>query len=220
MTIEKVKGSPCPRGKRGPYKLPDRYRGLCACGEHSWAIVTKGFVTFVSPEDAHHLMGMNWHAFRSGTASNIYYAARGVVPRKRRQHVFLHRVILHTNDTDRDTDHIDHDGLNNRRNNLRPCSPSENAGNGRQRLGTSGFRGVTRARKRWRVVIGKSRQHVGTFDTPEEAARAYDVAAIERFGEFATLNFPLNAAARGGAAVTGTAALPAATDRDRYEVPR
>src|SRR5262245_3922618 len=40
----------------------DRYRGLCACGEHAWAVLTRGYVTLVSPEDAHHLRGRKWFA--------------------------------------------------------------------------------------------------------------------------------------------------------------
>ena len=85
----------------------------------------------------------------------------------------------------------DHNGLNNQRSNLRPCSQGQNNGNSRQRVGRSGFRGVYLKKEtlRWAACISPHR-HLGTYSTPEEAARAYDEAAIERFGEFATLNFP------------------------------
>ena len=79
----------------------------------------------------------------------------------------------------------DHNGLNNQRSNLRPCSQGQNNGNSRQRVGRSGFRGVYLKKEtlRWAACISPHR-HLGTYSTQEEAARAYDEAAIERFGEF------------------------------------
>jgi len=64
---------------------------------------------------------------------------------------------------------------------------------------SSAFKGVSwdRVNRRWLVVISCNRKqrHVGRFDSEEAAARAYDAAAAELFGEFAYLNFPDSAAA-------------------------
>ena len=56
---------------------PNRYRGLCHCGEHAWAVLTRGFVTFVSPEDVHHLQQRKWYAQENGLLTHIYAAATG-----------------------------------------------------------------------------------------------------------------------------------------------
>lgn len=75
---------------------------------------------------------------------------------------------------------------------LRLATRSQQQGNrGACRSGTSQFKGVSKTPRgvaRWRAGIAG--RYIGTFDTQEEAARAYDVAALERWGEFALLNFP------------------------------
>ena len=91
-------------------------------------------------------------------------------------------------------DHIDGNGLNNRRSSLRICTHRQNMWNSRPRGKGSKYKGVCwdKSRKRWIVVVrrGDLHIHLGRFDDEVEAARAYDRKAFELFGEFAYLNFP------------------------------
>jgi HNH endonuclease/AP2 domain len=82
-------------------------------------------------------------------------------------------------------DHINRDRGDNRIENLRPCTHSQNLGNSRARVHK--YKGVTfcKATEKWRAQMNG---HLGRFDTIEEAALAYNAAAIEHFGEFAHLN--------------------------------
>jgi hypothetical protein len=119
----------------------------------------------------------------------------GKVERKRRTTTLaLHRLIMNP-PKGMMVDHINGDGLDNRRANLRVCTNAENGRNQRlSKNNKSGYKGVSwfKRDKKWRSKIkheGKSRC-IGLFDCPEKAARAYDAVAKELFGEYANLNFP------------------------------
>jgi hypothetical protein len=105
----------------------------------------------------------------------------------------MHRAVLGLSAGDRTrVDHKDHDTLDNRRSNLRVSTRSQNSANQLKTRGTSKYKGVHKLKDRWKAQIevdGKKR-YLGSFVREEEAARAYDAAAVEAFGEFALINFP------------------------------
>lgn len=106
----------------------------------------------------------------------------------------LHRFILSTPEGS-DTDHVNHDLLDNRRKNLRIATTSQNMANRlKDRDETSSiFKGVCwhKRIKKWQANIRFHDRliHLGYFNSQEEAARAYDRAALKQFGEFARVNF-------------------------------
>lgn len=90
-------------------------------------------------------------------------------------------------------DHINRDKLDNRRENLRICSQGQNSKNtSRPTNNSSGSKGVTKSRNgtKWRARIWNNRKeiHIGVFETLAEASAAYDNAAVELHGAFASLN--------------------------------
>jgi hypothetical protein len=92
-------------------------------------------------------------------------------------------------------DHIDGNGLNNTRANLRICTIAENVRSSRRRTDNgSGYKGVGfhKASGKWvaRIVTNGEKMYLGLYESPEQAAAVYDLAAHKYHGEFARLNFP------------------------------
>lgn len=143
--------------------------------------LTQGKVALVDDCDAH-LAKLRWFAVRR---SKTWYAVR----RGR----YLHRVILEP-PRGVDVDHVNGDGLDCRRSNMRLASRAENLRNSQRRSdNTSGFKGVVEdrrsppLRKPWkaRVHVDGRTVNLGRFATREEAASAYRAAALRLHGEFA-----------------------------------
>lgn len=112
--------------------------------------------------------------------------------KKNRQ--FLHQFLLGVK-PGFEIDHKDGNPLNNQRENLRHATHAQNCGNSKKRTETSSrFKGVhwNKAAGKWCVQISITGRRVslGYFVIEEDAARAYDTAALKHFGEFARLNFP------------------------------
>lgn len=107
--------------------------------------------------------------------------------------VLLHRAILPGHVY---IDHKNNNKLDNRLENLRPCTHQQNMGNRRiNKNNTSGYKGVTYSKimKAWRarIYVNKKELNLGYYPTVEAAARAYDFAALMHYKEFALLNFPV-----------------------------
>lgn len=133
------------------------------------------------------------HKWCASRGHNTFYAlANWTKPDGSRTMVKLHRLIMGAQSGEL-VDHRDRNGLNNRRSNLRLCSPSQNGGNaGTSRRNKSGYRGVfwDAQLNRWRayIEIDRHRRHLGLYDDPWEAAQVYNATARDAWGEFAYQN--------------------------------
>ena len=158
--------------------------------------LSRGKVALVSDEDYERVSQYKWYAVDWDGTGKSWYARRRFITDGVRRYVSLHRFIMGVPDSIK-VDHIDGDGLNCQRYNLRHATHQQNSQN--RRIGannTSGYKGVVFVRRaktrRWQAQIEHNCKtlYLGRFESAVEAARAYDHAARELFGEFARPNFP------------------------------
>ena len=131
----------------------------------------------------------NLNQFRWSLNSNNYVSRYGYLNGKK-TFITLHRYLMNP-PKGMQVDHVNGDRLNNQTFNLRVCTQSQNCTNRKaSKIPNSGYRGVEKHGDRWRsrIKINQKHIHLGVFDTKEEAALAYNKAAMAYFGEYARLN--------------------------------
>lgn len=153
--------------------------------------LTQNKIALVDDDDFERLSKFKWCAYRAG---NTWYAQRYNGPRKT---MLMHREVFNVKSC---IDHKNGNGLDNRKENLRVATTSQNARNkikNKQRNGkpcSSIFKGVSihRPSGKWQAHInnGDGQKYLGLFTTQKDAAKVYDTNAYNLFGDFASLNFP------------------------------
>ncbi len=152
--------------------------------------LTQDKYAIVDVEDYEQLNQFKWCANGKG---RMFYAVRNEKRNKKSVTIFMHRKIMNQ-PADKVIDHINHNGLDNRRSNLRIVTQEQNVWNSRKLTGnyTSKYKGTAKTGQKWEAKIWykKRRIYLGCFDDELAAARAYDAKAKELFGDCACLNFP------------------------------
>lgn len=157
--------------------------------------LTKGKVALVDVADLLILARYRWSAVMNNDGR--FYCQRGTYNGGRRGNEFMHRRIMEP-PTGMVVDHINGDGLDNRRANLRVCTQGQNLANRRiVAPNATGFIGVSRGSKNsWRVdangVRADGGSYIGSFPTALEAAKAYDEVVVRVHGRLVRTNFPVD----------------------------
>lgn len=155
--------------------------------------LNKGYFTQVDDEDYERFTERKWHVKYCNKKKSVMGVYREFNVNGVRTYEPMHRKIMNP-PPGFQVDHIDRNPLNNQKSNLRICTDWENQLNKKKsvRGKTSRFKGVCRQKgvARWNALIGirKKRIALGWFDTEEQAAEAYNRAALKYHGQFATLN--------------------------------
>jgi hypothetical protein len=155
--------------------------------------LTNGYIALVDDNDFDLLNQWSWRGNKQNNGA-VYAETDNYVEGKRIV-IKMHRFIVGVSDSTILVDHKDGNGLNNQRNNLRPCSKSQNGMNRgtirKNRL--SKFKGVQwhKAGKKWvsEIVVNKKKTYLGLFINEEDAAKDYEIKSKELHGEFSKLNF-------------------------------
>lgn len=150
-------------------------------------ILTNGKIVLVDDEDFIRLNKYSWYQQNSG------YATAKI----NRKNILMHRLILHDHYSEdkKYTDHINHNKLDNRKENLRVATKSQNAANQLKckEITSSKYKGVCwhKGNKKWQanIKINNKVKYLGIYTNEVEAAKKYDEEAKQIFGEFALVNF-------------------------------
>lgn len=179
-------------------KAPCEYILLCDVVKNFWynrgmkkIPLTRGKVAVIDDKDYVYVEPFKWCAMPNGTT---WYAITNVrCPDGKQRQVRMHRLLMGVKRRDgMEVDHVNHNGLDNRRNNLRVCTHQQNMCNGKAKRGKSRFRGLSwdASRQWWRVslrVYGRDR-YVGIYKDEMQAALGYDLAALRTHKEYACCN--------------------------------
>jgi len=151
--------------------------------------LTQGLVALIDDAEFEKLNQFKWYAGRGG---KTFYAKRNVLKQNgKKTTIRMHRIILGI-PNDKQVDHIDGNGLNNQRVNLRSCTNAENMRNrhGLTASNTSGYRGVSwnksRGKFQARIRVNGLAVYLGRFTTAVEASGVFDAAAQKHYGDFYT----------------------------------
>ena len=160
-----------------------------------WLKLTQRKWALIDECDYENANQYTWHVIKSTKNSTLYaqrnYSDENGIYRTQTLHVFL----MGKTDNGFEIDHIDHNGLNDRRNNLRVCTIVQNKANMKPKLGgTSDFKGVCWS-ERDHVFVAKRHvsgrcTNLGSFNNEIDAAKAYDKSAVSEWGDHACINFP------------------------------
>lgn len=159
-------------------------------------IIISGYTVLVDDDDLDRIKERHWYMNQAQYRQmRKHYFYNDRVIDKKKHSITLHRFIMGCTIGDGWTiDHISGNTLDCRKSNLRKCFTIENARNQQKRENnSSGYKGVqwSKPTKKWQArVNGVNGQYLGLYNTAEEAARVYDIAALHLFKEFACTNFP------------------------------
>ena len=153
---------------------------------HSSIAIKGGLLALVDEQDIPMVSSFKWHSLKTGGTCYARCQAKDIKGTFRT--ALMHRMILSASGSQQ-VDHINGNGLDNRRCNLRLATPQENSRNRRSR-GSSGYVGVKRSSGLWVATICPSEVEIylGKYEDPAMAAAAYNTAAVRVYGRFARLN--------------------------------
>jgi hypothetical protein len=172
--------------------MPRKIRPIRVEGDVAFVPLTQGYEAIIDAADVHLVEGVSWHAAvvrrRDKSVWRVYAQWRGRGKNGCSSSVYLHRVIAGTPDHMM-TDHVNGNGLDNRRANLRHATNADNQHNSKKaNNNTSGIKGVywEKTRGKWRAQIKVSgrRWQLGYFTNIEDAAAAYAEASARLHGDF------------------------------------